>query len=144
MNRDTARMRRWLLLGAPAVATAAVAAHAGGGAAALGAWLLLGHLLPVPNPYPYPRKRSVRPHRMFWAWAVGFLALSGLIPASDKAFSLLGVPRFPSLPLAAAGSGLFSTLTAARAFSWRPGPVFSWIGGGVCSLLAFALPHILS
>lgn len=86
MTAEAARMRRWMIRGAPVIALAAPGGHAGGGMAAMLLWLLLGALLlPAPR-YPYPRRRTLQPARLFFAFCGGALALALLYAGAGLGF----------------------------------------------------------
>lgn len=85
MIPDAARMRRWMLQGAPLIGLLALGMHAGGGAAGMALWMGLG-LIRLPRwHYPYPRKRSKRPGRLFFSLTAGAMLCS--IP--EKAILLI-------------------------------------------------------
>lgn len=106
-------MQRWILLGAPAMLLAGWGMRAGGSAAGLGLWLLLGVLVLPPGRYPYPRKRGGKPWRLFFAFSWGIFSLAALTlglrlicsrffvasPMND--FLVLAGAIFFSLPLCA-------------------------------------------
>ena len=129
---SAARMRKRLLAAAPAAVLGGLRWHAGGAAAALLMWLVIGALLPSRDRYPYPRKRNIRLHRLFFCFAVtaflfgsavwiirrflwnGSSALSGLLTGTGAVgFSLPIGKRALSLPLSPKASwGLGALLCA--------------------------------
>ena len=74
MTRSAARMRRWMLSGAPALGALCLTGHAGGVAAGLWLWALLGILLPVSPAYSGFRRRAT-PLRLLFACAAGTAVL---------------------------------------------------------------------
>jgi len=132
MSYHAARMRRWLLLSAPAVLACGLRWHAGGAAAALGLWLLIGARIPRPIPPPYCRSRKTGAHRLFFSFSVGAALLCVLFPfgsvfPSGSALWLAGAVGFS---LFCAHGALFSSLP----------PRAAWpLGAGLCLLAAAAL-----
>lgn len=118
MIPDAARMRRWILQGAPIIAAAALGMHAGGAAAGMFLWLLLGWLILPRGRYPYPRKRAGNPWRLFFAFSAGLLMLCGL----DSLLLTLSTRLFSAAPLTPhwilAGAVLFSFPFCASALQW--------------------------
>ena len=139
MIPDAARMRRWILVGAPATLLAGWGMRAGGGAAGLGLWLLLGVLVLPPGRYPYPRKRGGKPWRLFFAFSLGAFVLAGL----TLALRLISRSFFASSPmndfLALAGAVFFSLPLCAKAlFAPLPRSI-AWSMGLLLCAAALAL-----
>ena len=132
---QAARMRRWMLWGAPAAMLAAALGGHAGGAAGVFLWGLAGPLLPPRQRAPYLHARQARPARAFFASALGALCclllaqgaaalLNALAPASDNALfaHLAAVP--PALCLG--GEAAF----------FRKGRRACLAGGLLCCLLS--------
>lgn len=99
-----ARMRRWILWGAPVVLAAGWGLRAGGAAAGLMLWLVAGAAFPARGRYPYPRKRGGRPWRLLFAFSLGALALGGLGAAARLCYTLFSpaTPLYDALALSGA------------------------------------------
>lgn len=80
MIPDAARMRRWMLQGAPFIGLCALFMHAGGGAAGMLIWMGLGLFHLPRGHYPYPRKRGRQPGRLFFSFTLGIFLIT--LPAS--------------------------------------------------------------
>lgn len=93
MIPDAARMRRWMLLGAPVMLLASLGMHAGGAAAGMMAWALLGVRLLPASSYPYPRKRNGKPWRLFFSFSAGLFLLGASTFIADCLFSFSRVSR---------------------------------------------------
>lgn len=76
MIPEAARMRRWMLQGAPFIVLCGLGMHAGGGAAGMLLWMALGCARLSPPRYPYPRKRRGWPGGLFFAWSLFSLAMT--------------------------------------------------------------------
>ena len=110
-------MRRWILLGAPATLLAGWGMRAGGSAAGLGLWLLLGVLVLPPGRYPYPRKRGGKPWRLFFAFSLGIFFLTALTLALRLVCGRFFAPSQINDFLALAGAVFFSLPLCAKALA---------------------------
>ncbi len=133
MSPDAARMKRWILWGAPVMLLAALRLGAGGAAAAWTAHMILGLLLPA-RPYPYIRKNRVRPHRLFWACSVELFVFSALFAAARHALAARSWTSGGFFVLA--GAVFFSLPVCAYAFGRFPPRKIAWSAGSVLLLCA--------
>ena len=135
MMCSAARMRTRLLSAAPAMVLCGLRWHAGGAAAALLVWLSAAALLPCREKYPYPRKRMLRPHKLFFCFALAAF-LTGTAAGAVRRFFLDGASA-PFLDLLSyMGSVGFALPIAKRTLSLPLSPKLSWgLGALLCALL---------
>ena len=134
MIPEAARMRRWMLQGAPVMLLASLGMHAGGGAAGLLLWLMLGVKLLPKSRYPYPRKRKGDPGRLFLSFSA-----AALFPAL-AAFCARPILPMPSLAHALMlwGAMLISLVFSSRIlFLSLPRRFCFGCGGVLCCLFLF-------
>lgn len=138
MIRDAARMRRWMLWGAPAMLLAARGRHAGGAGLGLGLWLAAGLLIPASTAYPYPRKRRIRPHRLWLAWSVSRFAAAALHALVLLIAGYREMNAFPAA-LSLMGAVFFALILGERALTLPLSPRLAWPIGGALAVLAVLL-----
>ena len=139
MMGEAARMRRWILLAAPAMLASAPGLHAGGAAAALFLWMALGLPLRGKNPYPYPRKRRMGPHRLLLAYGWGVFSLCGVNEAARRIAAAFQPPAPLSDLALLAGAVFFGVICCERALRLRWPRKWSYLAGATLCALSLLL-----
>jgi len=114
MIPDAARMRRWMLQGMPAIGLCALGMHAGGGAAGMLLWMLLGIIRLPHGHYPYPRKRQTQPERLFFACAAGAFFISLPVMCMELVYPGFFIRNLFLPSLLQLGSACLATVLSAR------------------------------
>lgn len=131
MIPEAARMRKWLLRGMPLMLLCTLCLHAGGGAAGMLVWMILGCLLLPPTRYPYFRKRRPRPGGLFFAWSLFALGLHTAQQLLPRLFPGAEHHFFPLLAYYAGWAGWLLPLSCAGLFHPQ-GRRAAWALGALC------------
>lgn len=139
MIAEAARMRRWMVRGAPVIALAAPGGHAGGGMAAMLFWLLLGALLLPASAYPYPRRRALRPARLFFAFCGGALSLCSVYEGLRFCFACFWIETALSRAVLLLGAILLSACLCGKLLTLRLSSRRAYAAGAALLLLTLPL-----